>query len=207
MLNHGGWYTEALGLEDVMTKSQGSSKAPPPPSVLPNELPKNLRAKTRRTYHTCRLNLREGWARPLLPKSCSRPYTKTRYWTFLWLWGIKFGKGTYRTLELLWGGVGGGFCEVGGKYEGAERDHDRENLSPCSLLEKVPPVSVVEEHLRSSPLASVSNMFGLLPASTSSTPLLLPASHLPGMLQDSIDQCLQNAPKNEPVAKSLSHLV
>lgn len=46
---------------------------------------------------------------------------------------------------------------------------------------------------------------GPLPAST---PWPLPTSHLSGMLQDSIDQCLQNAPeKNGPVAKCLSHPV
>lgn len=43
----------------------------------------------------------------------------------------------------------------------------------------------------------VSNVFGLLPAST---PLPLPASHLSGLLQDSLDQCLHNAPKkNDPL--------
>lgn len=42
-----------------------------------------------------------------------------------------------------------------------------------------------------------------LPAST---PSPLPVSHLSGMLQDSIDQCLQNAPtKNDTVTRCLSH--
>lgn len=63
---------------------------------------------------------------------------------------------------------------------------------------------VVDEHLRHAPPGPVSNVFGLLPAST---PSPLPASHLSGMLQDSLDQCLHNAPKkNDPVAKCLSHL-
>lgn len=55
------------------------------------------------------------------------------------------------------------------------------------------------------PPGPVSNVFGLLPAST---PSPLPASHLPSMLQGCLDQCLHNAPKkNDPVAKCLSHLV
>lgn len=171
--------------------------------------------KAHRTYHTCRLeryiyvNLtNRGLGKAPAPQILvPSPYNKTKYWTLIF-----FGFGVYK----VWEGAhkepwncfqrGGNSVRLVGKRRGRRESRAVRTGQHCSLLATVPPTSLVEEHRRPSPLSSVSNAFGLLPASTSSTPLLLPASHLPGMLQDSIDQCLQNAPKNDPVAKSLSHL-
>lgn len=63
-------------------------------------------------------------------------------------------------------------------------------------------ILVPEAHPRHAALAPVSSVCGLLP---DSTPSPLAASHLSGLLQDSTDRCLQNAPKNDPVTKCLSH--
>lgn len=53
------------------------------------------------------------------------------------------------------------------------------------------PAHVPEGRLRHAPLAPEEHV-GLFPAPT---PSPLSAAHLSGMLQDSIDQCLQNAPE------------
>lgn len=96
-------------------------------------------------------------------------------------------------------------CEADRKASGEQRENLGSHYAPTPA--KWPPTCdltlVPEEHLRHAGPAPMSNRSGLRPAST---PSPLSASHLPGMSQDSVDQCLQDAPKNDLVARGLSHL-